>query len=70
MLDPDEIICFCTLLTRRQIAAVLAQTLDFDKVVRLSGACTGCGSCQTDVEEMIQEAAKGNLDPLQNMLLP
>ncbi len=61
MSDPDELLCYCTNLTWGQIRRVAQVTQDFEALVRQSGACTGCGSCQFDVEELVSQAQ--NLTP-------
>ncbi len=53
--DPDELLCYCTRMTWGQILVVAQETLDFERVVRQSGACTGCGSCESQVQELVDQ---------------
>ncbi len=59
---PEEVICSCTLVTYAQVYKLAQQNLSFDDVVRRSGACSGCGSCQFEVEELIEEVGS-NITP-------
>ncbi len=51
----EEVICSCTLVTYGQVYKLAQQNLSFEDIVRRSGACSGCGSCQFEVEELIEE---------------
>ncbi|WP_218079769.1 (2Fe-2S)-binding protein [Anthocerotibacter panamensis] len=51
----DEILCYCIRLTHSQVEPVARQCLDFNQVVRITGACTGCGSCQFELEELLDK---------------
>lgn len=56
MPEPDELLCYCTRLTWGELTQVANQTGDYEQVVRKTGACTGCGSCQSDVEALVAAA--------------
>ena len=52
----DEIICPCSGTRRAQILTVLNRgEHSLDAVSRATGACSGCGGCEYDVEQMIQQ---------------
>jgi bacterioferritin-associated ferredoxin len=59
---PEEVICSCTLVTYGQVYKLAQQNLSFEDIVRRSGACSGCGSCQFEVEELIEEVGS-NITP-------
>lgn len=62
MENPDDILCYCNLCTRRQVQRFAEIYLDYDRVVQVSGAGSGCGSCQPEVEDLVEQAqqAAGN----------
>jgi bacterioferritin-associated ferredoxin len=57
----QEVICSCTLVTYGQVYKLAQQNLSFDDIVRRSGACSGCGSCQFEVETLIEEVGSNIL---------
>jgi bacterioferritin-associated ferredoxin len=57
----QEVICSCTLVTYGQVYELAQQNLSFDDIVRRSGACSGCGSCQFEVETLIEEVGSNIL---------
>ena len=59
--SPQEVICSCTLVTYGQVYNLAQQNLSFDDIVRRSGACSGCGSCQFEVETLIEEVGSNIL---------
>ena len=53
-LNQDEPICRCSGTTSEQIVALINQGVkDFDSISRNTGACSGCGGCEFDVEQLI-----------------
>lgn len=61
-MDQDEVICDCTGTTRGKILALIEQgAVDVDTISRKTGTMTGCGSCEWDVEAILDEATD-NLD--------
>lgn len=59
--DPylNEIVCPCSGTRRAQILAVLNRgERSLDAVSRATGACSGCGGCEYDVERMIDQHLK------------
>jgi nitrite reductase (NADH) large subunit len=64
--DPaTRIICNCNKVTEGQICEAVAQGADtIEAVGAATKACTGCGSCKTEVAQIIARAPKGNPLPL------
>jgi len=61
--NPDELLCFCNRCTWGQLQKLAGELLDFERVVQVSGACTGCGSCQFDVEALVEAAQATGAKP-------
>ncbi|MFA6040016.1 MAG: (2Fe-2S)-binding protein [Methylophilus sp.] len=55
--DPDEVMCTCTGTTRGAILRMFAQGLDIEAISRKSGALSGCGGCEYDIETLLQALA-------------
>ncbi len=51
----QEIICDCTGTTKLKILSLIEQDADLDKITSATGAATGCGSCDVDIENLITE---------------
>lgn len=47
----DEIMCSCSGTTRGQIYDLVQQGKDLEAISRYSGALSGCGGCEWDIEE-------------------
>ena len=57
--EADEIICDCTGTTRAKIQQLINDGADcIDHIADATGACTGCGSCDILVMEIIENEAK------------
>ncbi|MGQ0443398.1 MAG: (2Fe-2S)-binding protein [Methylophilaceae bacterium] len=57
----DEVMCACSGNTRGQICDLFMQGKDIDAISRWTGAKTGCGGCEWDIEVFVKalaEAAK------------
>lgn len=54
----DEIICPCSGTTKGKIQALIAQGFDADTISRKTGAISGCGGCEWDIAELINEFAE------------
>lgn len=50
----DEIICACSGTTRSQVYDLVQQGMDLDAISRWTGAKTGCGGCDWDIEVFVQ----------------
>lgn len=49
----DEIICACSGTTRGQVYDLVQQGMDLDGISRWTGAKTGCGGCDWDIEVFV-----------------
>ena len=55
-LKNQEIICHCSGTTKQTIKALLSNNInDLDEISRKTGACSGCGSCESSVLELIAD---------------
>jgi NAD(P)H-nitrite reductase large subunit len=55
-LQNKEIICHCSGTTKETIETLLSNNItDLDEISRKTGACSGCGSCESWVLELIAE---------------
>jgi NAD(P)H-nitrite reductase large subunit len=53
----DEIICDCSGTTRGKILSLIEQgVIDPESISRKTGALSGCGSCEWDIEAILDEA--------------
>jgi bacterioferritin-associated ferredoxin len=50
----DEIICTCSGTTRGQVYDLVLQGKDLDAISRWTGAKTGCGGCDWDLEVFVK----------------
>ncbi len=51
----DEIICQCSGTTRAHIQRLFEQGLCTDDISRRTGAISGCGGCEWDIAELVNE---------------
>ena len=52
----DEVICDCSGTTRGKIISLFEQGIvDTDTISRKTGAISGCGSCEYDIENLLDE---------------
>lgn len=50
----SEIICSCSGTTQQQIQDLLDQGVaNLDRISRITGACSGCGSCEPEILALI-----------------
>lgn len=55
----DEVICDCSGTTRGKILSLIEQgIIDPDTISRKTGALSGCGSCEWDIETILDEAVE------------
>lgn len=53
----DEVICDCSGTTRGKILSLVEQGIvDTDTISRKTGAISGCGSCDYEIETLLDEA--------------
>ncbi len=51
-----EIICHCSGTTKATIESLLSNNItDLDEISRKTGACSGCGSCESSVLDLIAD---------------
>jgi bacterioferritin-associated ferredoxin len=55
--DPEkDIICYCSGTTKTKVKTLIDDGIDnLDGISRMTGACSGCGSCQTAVLEFLSQ---------------
>jgi NAD(P)H-nitrite reductase large subunit len=51
----DEVMCDCSGTTRGTIVRLCREGLDLDAISRKTGALTGCGGCEWDIGELVQD---------------
>lgn len=52
--DDSEVVCYCAGITRQQILTLVGQGIvEFERISRITGACSGCGGCDYDVRILI-----------------
>jgi bacterioferritin-associated ferredoxin len=53
-LNDKDFICYCSGTTQEKIRELIDNGIDdLDSISRLTGACAGCGGCETAVSELI-----------------
>ncbi len=58
-LQDDDIICDCSGTTCGKIKSMVAEGIvDSDTISRKTGALSGCGSCEWDLEELLDKLVK------------
>jgi bacterioferritin-associated ferredoxin len=50
----DEIMCECSGTTRGKIYDLFMQGMSVDEISQWTGAKTGCGGCEWDIEEFVK----------------
>ena len=56
--DPaDEIMCPCSGTRRSKIKSLFEQGLDLEAISRKTGTNTGCGGCEWDIAEFLNQLA-------------
>jgi len=53
--DLKQVICDCTGTTKGKVLSLIKQKADLDKISSATGAATGCGSCDVDIINLIDE---------------
>ncbi|MDO9238528.1 MAG: (2Fe-2S)-binding protein [Methylicorpusculum sp.] len=57
-----DIICHCTGTTEEKIKELIDSGFDsLDKLSRQTGACSGCGACETSITDLL---AAADVEPL------
>ncbi|SNR90340.1 BFD-like [2Fe-2S] binding domain-containing protein [Methylobacillus rhizosphaerae] len=55
----DEILCFCSGVKRSKIRDLYQQGFDIRGIADMTGAMTGCGGCEWDIEYYLKELETG-----------
>jgi NAD(P)H-nitrite reductase large subunit len=56
--DDDKVMCDCSGTTRFKILSLIDQGIDtLDGISRKTGAASGCGSCDYEIQSLIDEIA-------------
>ena len=50
----DEAVCICSGTTKRRIIELIIEGHDLDNVSRKTGAYSGCGACEYDLEVLFK----------------
>ncbi len=52
---PEEVICSCSGTTEEKIKALVAsgRAANLDQISRITGACSGCGACDSTIQELL-----------------
>lgn len=53
--DPREVLCSCSGTTRGLIIELVRQGKDLEGISRYSGALSGCGGCEWDITELVNQ---------------
>jgi len=57
----SQVICACSGTTAAQIKQLLAEGVaDLERLSRITGACSGCGGCEFEVQQLIQAQTSQN----------
>lgn len=57
--DPsDEIMCPCSGTRRSNIQSLFEQGMDMDAISRYTGAISGCGGCEWDIAQFLNDLAE------------
>ncbi len=51
----DEAVCICSGTTKRKIIQLIEDGCDLDTVSRKTGAFSGCGGCEYELEELYEQ---------------
>jgi NAD(P)H-nitrite reductase large subunit len=54
----DEVVCHCSGTTRGNIQGLFEQGLDMDAISRRTGAISGCGGCEWDIAQLLNDLAE------------
>lgn len=54
----DEVMCHCSGTKRGNIQSLFEQGSDMDTISRRTGALSGCGGCEWDIAEFLNDLAK------------
>jgi len=58
----DEVMCTCSGTTRGKIKKLFNEGMDMETISNWSGALSGCGGCEWDIEQYLKELASQQKD--------
>lgn len=53
----DEVMCSCSGTTRHEVHALFELGLDMEAISRRTGAISGCGGCEWDIAQLLEDLA-------------
>ncbi|MGZ8946322.1 MAG: (2Fe-2S)-binding protein [Methylococcaceae bacterium] len=57
----DDVIYYCSGITKEQIKTLMVQGInDLEMISRETGACSGCGSCDVTIKDILAESWQSN----------
>jgi len=54
----NKVMCHCSGTTRGNIQSLFEQGLDMDAISRWTGAISGCGGCEWDIAQFLNDLAE------------
>lgn len=62
--DGSPLVCFCFRVTRNRLMRAITQqgATTVEDLNMLTGACGGCASCRWDLEDLLAEAQRADVD--------
>ncbi len=54
----DEVMCHCSGTTRGNIQTLFEQGMSMDAISRWTGAISGCGGCEWDIAQLLNDLAE------------
>lgn len=58
----DTVICPCSGTKRSMIQSLFEQGMDLDAISRWTGAVSGCGGCEWDIAEYLQQLSEQKIN--------
>lgn len=53
--EKSDVICLCSGATKEQIRELLDDgTVDLERISRITGALSGCGGCESNLKEFVE----------------
>jgi bacterioferritin-associated ferredoxin len=53
-----DLICTCSGTTKTQVLELIAKGINnLDRISRITGACSGCGACDTDILKLLTDSS-------------
>jgi len=65
-MNPDQqedVICYCSGTAKAKVKALIDDGFDtLDSISRITGACSGCGSCEASILELLADCGVDQLN--------